>query len=217
MTDFIIAISSDLVRAGMYASLTNHKLRVVASVTTIQQLRDEVTTYPYATVILCSQLGGDGTIEHWRRMQRRFPDLQLLLWGRQIQDVLDFQCTLKRVDGYLLDHASLDEFIEACQAVNRGRVFVAQDVAEYLARNPKRAEQRSILASLSAREIQVTQMIGRGLKVVKIAEHLNISAKTVNTFRYRIFNKLDVKGDVELTHLALQSGLIHLEQSVLYD
>lgn len=211
MTDFIIAISSDLVRAGMYATLKSNNYRVVASVSSLQQLRDEVKSYPYATVILGSHFGGDGTIETWKRLQRRHEGLQLLLWARHFQDVLDFQCNLKQVDGYLLENANYDVFLEACASVNRGQMYVAQAVAEYFAKNPRRQEQVRVLQSLSDRELQVTQMIGRGLRVADIAKSLNISSKTVNTFRYRIFQKLAIRGDVELTHLALQSGLIELD------
>ena len=51
-------------------------------------------------------------------------------------------------------------------------------------------------------------MITRGKKVQEIAEILHLSPKTVNTYRYRLFEKLGVKSDVELTHLALQYGII---------
>ncbi len=43
-----------------------------------------------------------------------------------------------------------------------------------------------------------------------IAEQLNVSAKTVNSYRYRMFEKLDISGDVELTHLALRHGMIDI-------
>jgi two-component system invasion response regulator UvrY len=55
-------------------------------------------------------------------------------------------------------------------------------------------------------------MIIKGQKVPDIANVLNISAKTVNTYRYRMFEKLDVSSDVELTHLALRHKLITSEQ-----
>jgi two-component system invasion response regulator UvrY len=73
------------------------------------------------------------------------------------------------------------------------------------------------LRNLSDREVQVTQMIGRGIRVAEIAKHLNISSKTVNTFRYRIFAKIGVSGDVELAHVAIQTGLIDLEQLSDYE
>lgn len=104
--------------------------------------------------------------------------------------MLDYQCNLSRVDGYLLDHANYEEFDAACYSLSRGQMFVASAVAEYFAKNPRRQEQVRMINSLSERELQVTQMLGRGIRVVEIAKHLNISSKTVNTFRYRIFQNL---------------------------
>jgi two-component system invasion response regulator UvrY len=63
---------------------------------------------------------------------------------------------------------------------------------------------------LSDREMQIMLMITRGQKVNDIAEQLNVSAKTVNSYRYRMFEKLDISGDVELTHLALRHGMIDI-------
>ena len=51
-------------------------------------------------------------------------------------------------------------------------------------------------------------MITKGKKVLQIATILHLSTKTINTYRYRIFEKLEISSDVELTHLALQHGII---------
>ncbi len=56
--------------------------------------------------------------------------------------------------------------------------------------------------------MQISMMVATCHKVQDIAERLNISAKTVNSYRYRVFEKLDVNGDVELTLLAIRHGLI---------
>ena len=61
---------------------------------------------------------------------------------------------------------------------------------------------------MSEREIQISLMISNGLRVQDIADTLHIQAKTVNSYRYRIFEKLDVNGDVALTLLAMRHGLI---------
>ncbi|MDX1706929.1 LuxR C-terminal-related transcriptional regulator [Pseudidiomarina sp.] len=217
MTDFIVAVSSDLLRAGMYATLTTNNYRIAACVTNFNQLREAAKDAPCATVILCSHLAGDGTIETWRRLQKRYCDLQVLLFAKHFQDILDFQCNLKQVDGYLLENSSEQEFLAAIASLNRGHMFVATAVAEYLARNPRQTEQVRLLKSLSDREVQVTQMLGRGIRVAEIAKHLNISSKTVNTFRYRIFAKLGVNGDVELTHIAIQTGLVELDHPGVYE
>ena len=62
------------------------------------------------------------------------------------------------------------------------------------------------------RELEITLLLTRGVRVPDIANSLNISAKTVNTYRYRMFDKLNVSSDVELTHLALRHKLINSEQ-----
>ena len=55
--------------------------------------------------------------------------------------------------------------------------------------------------------MQVIEMIIDGKKAPQIAEKLFVSAKTINTYRYRIFEKLAIKSDVDLTHLAIRYGL----------
>lgn len=55
-------------------------------------------------------------------------------------------------------------------------------------------------------------MITRGEKVTDISEDLHLSTKTINSYRYRMFEKLDVSNDVELTHLAIRHGMINTEK-----
>jgi len=211
MTPIILAVTSGLVRAGMEHVLSAKKdYEIVASVSSFNELRTATREHSFATVILCSQLSGDATIESWRRLVRRYPDLMLLLWGKSFQDVLDFQCSIPQVDGYLLDNASSTELTDAMGTLSTGHMYVAASVAEYFARNPRSHVEKSVLDQLSERELQVTQMLGRGIRVAEIAEHLNISTKTVNTFRYRIFEKLGVVGDVALSHVAIKAGIVDI-------
>lgn len=67
------------------------------------------------------------------------------------------------------------------------------------------------MPSLSERELQIMLMITKGQKVNEISEQLNLSPKTVNSYRYRMFSKLNIHGDVELTHLAIRHGLCNAE------
>ena len=56
-------------------------------------------------------------------------------------------------------------------------------------------------------------MITKGEKAQDIADRLNLSSKTVNSYRYRMFEKLSVGGDVELTHLAIRHKMIDIDVS----
>jgi two-component system invasion response regulator UvrY len=110
--------------------------------------------------------------------------------------------------GYLPKGARSDEVLAAVRAVNRGKPYVDSEIAGDLAMASLRNSGKSPLDSLSKREIQIMMLLTNGKSTQAIAESLNISIKTVFTHRYRIYEKLDVDNDVELTHLALRYGIL---------
>ncbi|NVK24369.1 MAG: two-component system response regulator UvrY, partial [Gammaproteobacteria bacterium] len=65
--------------------------------------------------------------------------------------------------------------------------------------------------SLSERELQIMLMITKGEKVQDIASQLNLSSKTINSYRYRMFEKLNIGNDVELTHMAIRYGMLDMD------
>jgi len=70
------------------------------------------------------------------------------------------------------------------------------------------SDKESPFAKLSQRESEVVNLILQGKKIQEISELLAISDKTVNTYRYRFYKKLEVTNDVELTRLAVKYNLI---------
>jgi DNA-binding NarL/FixJ family response regulator len=77
-----------------------------------------------------------------------------------------------------------------------------------MALKPFQQDQTSPFDDLSEREMQITLMIVGCQKVAEISEKLFLSPKTVNSYRYRIFEKLEIDSDVELTLLAMRHGLV---------
>ncbi len=103
--------------------------------------------------------------------------------------------------GYLSKGAAPQEVVNAIRCVASGQRYIASDIAQQMALSqiePEKTE--SPFASLSERELQIMLMITKGQKVNEISEQLNLSPKTVNSYRYRMFSKLNIHGDVELTH-----------------
>ncbi len=110
--------------------------------------------------------------------------------------------------GYLPKGGGADEIVAAVRSVARGEPYVAPAIAGKLVMANLHRTAVSPLAALSPREQQIMQMLVQGLGPQAIGETLNISAKTVCTHRYRIYEKLGVDSDVALTHLAYRFGLI---------
>ncbi|MDO4250761.1 MAG: LuxR C-terminal-related transcriptional regulator, partial [Moraxella sp.] len=111
------------------------------------------------------------------------------------------------VSGYITKGTALDEMIKAIKKVYEGGRYFSADVAEQLAQSLL-TDSSSPFDALSERERQVALMVVNCQSIQEIADKLFVSTKTVNTYRYRIFEKLGVDSDVKLTHLAIRHGLI---------
>lgn len=111
------------------------------------------------------------------------------------------------VSGYITKGTPLDEMIRAIKKVYQGGRYFSADVAEQLA-DVVLDRSDSPFDLLSEREHQVAMMVVNCQSPQQIADNLFVSVKTVNTYRYRIFEKLGIDSDVKLTHLAMRHGLI---------
>lgn len=120
--------------------------------------------------------------------------------------------------GYLPKGGSADEVLAAVRAVARGQPYIAPVIAgkmflTSMNRSGSAGNGAQVLDTLSAREMQVMLALVNGQNPQQIGEALKISAKTVCTHRYHIYEKLGVDSDVALTHLAYRYGLIEVSQS----
>lgn len=112
------------------------------------------------------------------------------------------------VNGYITKGTPLDEMIRAIKKVFQGGRYFSSDVAEQLAEVLLSDKADSPFDLLSEREKQVAMMVVNCQSPQQIADQLFVSVKTVNTYRYRIYDKVGVDSDVKLTHLAIRHGLI---------
>lgn len=112
------------------------------------------------------------------------------------------------VSGYITKGTPLDEMIKAIKKVHQGGRYFSAEVAEQLADVLLSENAESPFDLLSEREKQVAMMVVNCQSPQQIADNLFVSVKTVNTYRYRIFEKLNIDSDVKLTHLAMRHGLI---------
>jgi two-component system invasion response regulator UvrY len=109
------------------------------------------------------------------------------------------------MNAYISKYSPFTELLQALARQSEDEVHLCPLVAHKIALyNTVDNESANLLAELSERELQVMQMITQGKTVAQIAAKLFISAKTVCSYRYRLFAKLQVKNDVELTRLVLQ-------------
>jgi two-component system invasion response regulator UvrY len=109
--------------------------------------------------------------------------------------------------GYLTKGCPADELLKAVRQVADGRRYLGAEIAQQMALESMQNGGASPFEELSARELEVAMMLAQGHTAQTIADRLKLSAKTVATYKYRLFEKLDIDNVVALAHLASLHGL----------
>lgn len=209
MIKVLVVDDHDLVRMGITRMLTDISgLKVVGEASSGEDaLRLARELHPQV-VLMDVKMPGIGGLEATRKLLRQDPDVRVL--AVTVCDEEPFPSRLLKAGaaGYLTKGAALDEMVKAIRAVAAGQRYISPEIAQQLALKNLDDEKGSPFELLSEREMQITMMIVNCQKVQEISDRLFLSPKTVNSYRYRIFEKLSIDSDVELTLLAVRHGLL---------
>ena len=212
MINVIVVDDHDLVRTGIRRMLSDISgIKVVGEAKSGEdavKLSREVNPN---VVLMDVKMPGIGGLEATRKLLRIDPDIKVLVVTVCDDDLFPSRLLQAGAAGYLTKGASMDEMVQAIRSVHAGQRYISSEIAKQLALKHLTDTNDSPFENLSERELQVMLMITSAMKVQDISEKLHLSPKTVNSYRYRIFEKLGVKNDVELTHLAIRHGVLDSE------
>jgi len=198
-----------LVRAGLKRVLLEMPdMEVVGEASTGEEALELVRTVPVDVVLLDINMPGIGGLETTRRFKQRLPDVKIIVVSMHLEEPYPSRLLGAGASGYLSKDSAADEVVAAIRRVNGGAHYVAADVASNLAASLVKGRPDSPFEQLSQRETQVMLMVTKGHSTQDISDSLHLSPKTVSTYRYRLFEKLGVSNDVELTRLAMRYGLL---------
>lgn len=113
--------------------------------------------------------------------------------------------------GFLTKSCAPDEMIEAVHQVHAGDRYLSKKVAQQIAEQSLSGGSVSPFDDLSTRELQVCVLLATGQSSTQISRNLNLSPKTVSTYRARIFQKTDCESIVDLVRKALDFGLLEAD------
>jgi two-component system invasion response regulator UvrY len=163
-------------------------------------------------VLMDVKMPGIGGLEATRKILASSDSTKVIAVTAMSDDLFPERFMKAGAAGYVTKGACFEEMIEAIRTVMSGSRYMSNGVAQQLAlRNFGGSNEASPFEALSERELQTAIMIANGIKVNAIAEAFCVSPKTVNSYRYRIFDKLKVHSDVELTLLAVKHKVLDVE------
>jgi len=206
----LIVDDHDLVRLGLIRILDDFPdIKIIGNAATGEAALKRVRELKPDVVLMDVLMPGIGGLEATRRICLQDSGVKVIVVTACDDDVYPVRLLQAGAAGYLTKGADADEMIKAIKQVHSGQRYISPEIAQKLAlKSVNKNPDVPPFEQLSERELQIAMMIVNCKKVNDIAKILSLSPKTVNTYRYRIFEKLAIKSDVELTLLAVRYGLL---------
>ena len=209
MVKILLVDDHELVRSGIRLILER-----VAGFVVVAEVKSGEDAIRYCRkdapdiVLMDVSMPGIGGLEATKQIVRMSENTRVICLSMHTENPIPAKVMQMGASGFITKDAEPEEMIRAIHKVAAGQKYVSPDIAQQIAIGKLYFNDSNPFEQLSDRELEITLMLVKGQRVPGIANSLNISAKTVNTYRYRMFEKLDISTDVELTHLALRYKLI---------
>lgn len=210
MIRVLVVDDHDLVRTGISRMLADvDGLQVIGQADSGETAIRKARELKPDVVLMDVKMPGIGGLEATRKLLRSYPDIKVIAVTVCEEDPFPTRLLQAGAAGYLTKGAALEEMIQAIRMVFAGQRYISPQIAQQLALKAFQPQNNgSPFDLLSEREIQIALMIANCQKVQTISDKLCLSPKTVNTYRYRIYEKLTITSDVELALLAVRHGMV---------
>jgi two-component system invasion response regulator UvrY len=200
----------DLVRHGFKTLLSSQDgIEVIAEACCGEDAIEQCKTLGSQLHVIMMDLNmpGIGGMEATYRISKRWPEMGIIIVTVHSDGPLPKKLLNGGARGYLTKGNKIEEIVEAIRDVHDGGRYIAKDIAQQLALSMLPGDE-SVIDRLSKRELQVLMMIAQGEKTNAISDTLNLSPKTISTYRMRLHEKLEVSSDVEMVRLAMKHGIL---------
>ena len=210
MIKVLLADDHSIVRAGLRRIVEESgDMQVIAEAADGREAIEKVhKTSPDVAIIDISMPGLDG-LEVISQLKLYYPDLPLLILTMHEEGQYVVRAIEAGAMGYITKQSAPEQLVKAIRKVFSGHRYLTDEGAEALALSvAKGVRGQSPLDSLSMRELQVLRRLAMGHTNREIAKAYSISIKTVDTYRFRLLKKLNLRNNAELSRFAIQNNLI---------
>ncbi|MFZ0613956.1 MAG: response regulator transcription factor [Desulfobacterales bacterium] len=212
MIKVLLADDHSIVRAGLRRLIEESgDMEVIAEAADGREaLRAVEAQVPDVAVVDISMPGLDG-LEVISRLNDLYPKLPVLVLTMHEEGQYVVRAIEAGAMGYITKQSAPEQLVNAIRRVIGGSRYLTDEAAEALALRVARGKKgQTALDALSLRELQVLRRLAMGNTNREIASIYGISIKTVDTYRYRLLKKLDLRNNAELSRFAIKKRLIDL-------
>ena len=207
MIKILLADDHELVRTGIEALLnTCDDIFVVGVAKSGEEAVEKVSLLSVDVVLMDIDMPGITSVEACRQILQNNALAKIIVVSVDNNSHIPPQLFKLGVSGFISKDSPVDEMINAIRKVASGDRYLSFDTVYNLASRCLPEYYESPFLKLSRREAEVVTLILQGKSIKEMSNMLILSDKTVNTYRYRLYDKLKIKNDVELTRLAYKVG-----------
>jgi len=209
MIKVFIVDDHEIIREGLKKILKEETdLVVVGEAQNGDEVLEHIKDIDCDIMLLDMNMPGRSGLDLIGDLKNLKPNMHILVLSIHPEDKFALRTLKAGASGYVCKDTALEELVIAIRKVfSKGR-YISTTLAEQLAFDFMPDKEQLPHETLSGREQEIMVMLATGKKVKDIAADLNLSISTVFTYRVRIFEKLKIKSNVELTHSAITNKLV---------
>ncbi|MCA0911590.1 UvrY/SirA/GacA family response regulator transcription factor [Marinobacter nauticus] len=218
MIRVLVVDDHELVRSGITRMLAdNPDIDVIGQASSGEEAIDCVRENRPDIVLMDIRMPGIGGLEATRRILRIDDSIRVIVVTACADDPYPARVMQSGATAYITKGADIQEMVRAIRKAHSGQRYISPEIAQKMALKQLGGErdedgELSLFERLSEREMQIAMMVVDCQKVQDISDKLCLSPKTVNSYRYRIFEKLEISSDVELALMAVRLGLLDADK-----
>ena len=209
MLRILITDDHAVVRRGLKQVLEEEFDKVVfGEAQNTREMFEHLQKKTWDVVILDITLPDRSGLEVLEELKLTHPSLPVLVLSMHPEDQYGIRVLKSGASGYMTKESAPDEIVMAIKKILRGGKYISPALAERLASNLGVDREKPLHEALSDREYEVMVMICAGKILKEIAQKLDLSIKTVSTYRSRILKKMKMENNAELIRYAIKNQLV---------
>jgi two-component system invasion response regulator UvrY len=208
MIKIFLADDHELVREGLKKILKEESdIQVVNEANNGDEVLYKIKNCDCDIILLDMNMPGKSGLDLIKELKVHLPKLHILVLSIYPEEKYAIRALKAGASGYITKDSAIEELVSAIRRISTRGKYISSNLAEKLASQIDSDMERLPHERLSNRELQILCMIASNKNIKEIANELFLSVSTVNTYRARILEKMNMHTDIELTHYVIYNNL----------
>lgn len=208
MIRVLITDDHPVVRRGIRQILEDdERINLIDEASDGKELIERMMENEYDVILLDISLPGRSGLDMISQVKKINQKTAVLILSIHAEELYALKALKYGASGYLTKSSAPEELLTAVYKVSRGERYISSTLAEKLAENLFSDGDKPPHLFLSAREMEVLELLAAGKTVNQVAKELSLSSKTISTYRTRLLQKLNLKTTADLIRYSIMEGL----------